>query len=226
MIGLSQVDLPAWSESAPNVYSKIMSETLIGEAGANADAGSESASPDYSSRQGMVTDVWGPAAWLFLHTMSFNYPVQPTADQRRQYRAFILGLQHTLPCGKCRENLKKNLRQMPLTMRRMESRATFSRYMYDLHEKINCMLGKPSGLTYEQIRDRFEQFRSRCSTTKSGSSVEPTPRERGCTEPLAGVKKKCVIHIVPKTKRCRSFTIDRKCMNTRRKQSKDRAGRA
>lgn len=192
------------------------------------------AGPDYSSRQGMVTDVWGPAAWMFLHTMSFNYPVHPTADQKRQYRTFILGLQYTLPCGKCRENLKKNLRQMPLTIGHMESRETFSRYMYRLHEKINRMLGKPSGLSYEQVRDRFEQFRSRCNSNTNSLMDTRSPAsqgtrspasqgvvgERGCTEPLAGIKKKCVIHIVPKTKRCASFTIDRRCMNTRRKTRK------
>ena len=30
---------------------------------------------DYMSGDGMLTTVWGPAMWHFLHTMSFNYPV-------------------------------------------------------------------------------------------------------------------------------------------------------
>jgi hypothetical protein len=45
----------------------------------------------------------------------------------------------------------------------MKSRETFSRYIYDLHEVINTMLGKKSGLTYYMVRERYEHFRSRCT---------------------------------------------------------------
>ena len=41
---------------------------------------------DYQSGEGMLTTVWGPAMWHFLHTMSFNYPNQPTVLQKKQYR--------------------------------------------------------------------------------------------------------------------------------------------
>jgi hypothetical protein len=34
---------------------------------------------DYKSGDGMLTTVWGPSIWLFLHTMSFNYPNEPNA---------------------------------------------------------------------------------------------------------------------------------------------------
>ena len=30
---------------------------------------------DYQSGDGMVTRIWGPWAWCFLHTISFNYPI-------------------------------------------------------------------------------------------------------------------------------------------------------
>jgi len=48
-------------------------------------------------------------------------------------------------------------------MKHMESRATFSRYIYDLHEVINKMLKKRSGLSYDDVRERYEHFRSRCT---------------------------------------------------------------
>ena len=37
---------------------------------------------DYNSGDGMLTSVWGPAQWHFLHTMSFNYPVEPTIEEK------------------------------------------------------------------------------------------------------------------------------------------------
>jgi hypothetical protein len=64
----------------------------------------------YHSNDGMLTSVWGPSTWHLLHTMSFNYPVNPTCDDKSNYMNFILSLHTILPCGKCRANLKKNFK--------------------------------------------------------------------------------------------------------------------
>ena len=118
---------------------------------------------DYDSGDGMLTSVWGPGMWHFLHTMSFNYPVAPSQQQQHQYRTFIIGLQHILPCKYCRTNLRNNFKTFPLQTCHMKNRDTFSRYVYRLHEIVNKMLGKQSGLTYCDVRERYEHFRSRCT---------------------------------------------------------------
>lgn len=163
-------------------------------------------SDDYNSNDGMLTTVWGPGVWHTLHTMSFNYPVEPTDDDKRNYRNFVLNLKYVLPCGKCRKNLRKNFKKLPLDMKHMASRDSFSRYIYRLHELINKMLNKTSGLTYEVVRERYEHFRSRCT-------VELKPKlEKGCVNPLYGEKSKCVLKIVPQQEKCESFEIDDKCV--------------
>ena len=106
---------------------------------------------DYESGDGMVTRIWGPWAWCFLHTISFNYPAHPTKEQKKQYRDFILSLQHVLPCGHCRKNLTKNLKKHPLTMRDMKSRETFSRWLYALHAQI-VLVSKPTRGTLHKIK--------------------------------------------------------------------------
>ena len=161
---------------------------------------------DYNSNDGMLTTVWGPSLWHALHTMSFNYPVKPTEDDKVRYRDFILSLKYVLPCGKCRKNLHKNLKKLPIDMENMKNRDTFSRYVYRLHELINDMLNKKSGLSYEEVRERYEHFRSRCT-------VEIQPKvEKGCVKPLYGEKSKCVLKIVPQHDKCESFEIDDKCI--------------
>mgnify|MGYP001482058269 CR=1 FL=1 len=40
---------------------------------------------DYKSSDGMLTSVWGPSLWHFLHTVSFNYPVRPTKKDKENY---------------------------------------------------------------------------------------------------------------------------------------------
>jgi len=170
----------------------------------------------YNSRDGMLTYIWGPPLWHFLHTMSFNYPIRPTAQQKRDYRRFMESLQGVLPCGKCRENLEKNYRMLPLLPKHLEGREAFSRYVYELHEVVNRMLHKDSGLTYDAVRDRYEHFRARCRKDKEEAKyVEDRAfhsfKEKGCIEPVYGVKSKCVLNIVPLDEPCKTLTVDSRC---------------
>ena len=178
---------------------------------------------DFNSGDGMLTTVWGPSMWHFLHTMSFNYPVTPTPEQKKDYMDFILSLRNVLPCKYCRMNLTNNLATRPLKMCHMESRETFSRFIYELHETVNKMLGKNSGLTYCDVRERYEHFRSRC--TQDAPKVfnfkdfykgkNKDAKEKGCTEPLYGKKAKCVISIVPQEVKVPTFSVDDQCIKKR-----------
>ena len=171
---------------------------------------------EYSSGDGMLTTVWGPSMWHYLHTMSFNYPIKPTLNDKKNYRNFILNLQNVLPCKHCRENLTNNFKVHPLRMCDMKNRDSFSRYIYKLHEIVNKMLKKKSGLTYCDVRERYEHFRSRCTNNKPKLfKFRKTRKEKGCTEPLYGKKSKCIIKIVPQEERCKTLQIDKKCIKSR-----------
>jgi hypothetical protein len=167
---------------------------------------------DFNSGDGMLTSVWGPSLWHSLHTISFNYPVNPTKEQKKNYMNFFLSLENILPCKYCRENFKKNLKCTPLNINTMKNRHTLSLWLYKLHETINKMLGKKSGLTYNDIRNRYENFRSRCLTKKNIKLNKQSKRENGCVKPLYGKKSKCVIKIVPKETKCDTFNIDKRCI--------------
>ena len=174
---------------------------------------------DFNSGDGMLTSVWGPSMWHYLHTMSFNYPIKPTNADKKHYKKFILSLQHVLPCKYCRINLKNNFKILPLTDKDMENRDKFSRYIYNLHETVNKMLGKTSGLSFCDVRERYEHFRSRCTLDKPKllvkKHINKTVKEKGCTEPLYGKKSKCIIKIIPQEKKEKTFQMDKKCIKVR-----------
>ena len=83
------------------------------------------------------------------------------------------------------------------------------------------MLGKKSGLSYEDVRDRYEIFRARCIDDVAGkkkskmktskSNVKKQRKSPVTRNPLYGVRSKCVINIVPRDTRCKSFSIDKRC---------------
>ena len=187
---------------------------------------------DYNSGDGMLTSVWGPSMWHFLHTMSFNYPVNPTPEDKKNYKDFILSLRYVLPCKYCRMNLKNNLDKVPITAENMKNRENFSKYIYHLHETVNKMLNKKSNLTYEDVRERYEHFRSRCTEEKPKvfrfiaktnqtrknnkyNKHNKSKKEKGCTEPLYGKKSKCIIKIVPQEDKGKTFQMDKKCIKRR-----------
>ena len=174
---------------------------------------------DYNSGDGMLVNVWGPPLWHYLHIMSFNYPVNPSIKDKKHYRNFILNLKNVLPCGYCRKNLKKNLKMLPLKHEDLKDRASFSKWVFNLHELINTMLGKKSGLKYCDVRERYEHFRSRCTLDKprliKKIHLNKTKKETGCTEPLYGKKSKCVIKIVPQEEKTKTFQMDKKCIKIR-----------
>ena len=103
---------------------------------------------------------------IILHTMSFNYPVNPTEKDKKNYRNFVLNLQNVLPCKYCRINLKNNMKVHPLLDCHLKNRDKFSRYIYKLHEIVNKMLKKKSGLSYCKVREIYENFRARCTQEK------------------------------------------------------------
>jgi hypothetical protein len=98
--------------------------------------------------------------------------------------------------------LVKNYKELPITMKNMKNRYTFSLYVYNLHELINKMLHKTSNLSYEDVRQRYEHFRARnCNDMMN--------KELGCSKPQYGKKTKCILKIVPQNKKCESFQMNR-----------------
>ena len=117
-----------------------------------------------------------------------------------------------MPCKYCRDNYKENLKTLNFGKTHFKDRDSLSRFVYKLHEMVNKNLGKKSGLTYADVRDRYENFRARCLNDDSKTTtVKDSKIEKGCTDPLYGVKSKCVMNIVPKSSKKETLTINEKC---------------
>ena len=151
---------------------------------------------DYASNDGMLTSIWGPGMWHYLHTVSFNYPVNPTDKDKNTYKKFIQNLGNTLPCKYCRINYRKNQQSHPILLKHLTNRNTFSRYVYNLHNVVNKLLHKPITLSYLDIKDRYEHFRARCNKT-----------QKKCSTAYKGKKSKCILKIVPVSNNSKTFQV-------------------
>ena len=101
----------------------------------------------------MNQNVWGPHLWFALHTVTFNYPIKPSAEDKESIRQFFYHLQYVLPCRYCRENYRRNLKETPI---RLDSRRDIVEWLIDLHNEVNGQTGKKT-LTYDQVIDIYQR---------------------------------------------------------------------
>lgn len=174
----------------------------------------------YESSSGMQTNIWGPAMWMSIHIVSFNYPVQPTLEDKRHYSTWLVHIGTILPCKYCRENFTKNMAAAGWRWTRLEdnfdtvmrTRHMFSKFCYLLHDNVNQML-KKSSPPFEQVCEKIESMRASCLTEEEKKKMERESKELGCVRPLhKGARGKCVISIVPVQREVEGFSIDKKCM--------------
>ena len=100
---------------------------------------------------GMQTRVWGPAGWLFLHSIAQNYPWKPTEDQQVEYLFFFKLVGNVLPCRYCRESYQNfiNEEDTQLNINTMKSRVSLVKWLFLIHNKVNKKLGIKSKNKYE-----------------------------------------------------------------------------
>jgi DnaJ-domain-containing protein 1 len=143
---------------------------------------------------GFQTRVWGPAGWIFLHSIAQNYPWKPTEEQMGNYYTFFKSVGNVLPCRYCRESYQKFIDEKGtcLTMDTMKSRKTLFLWLYNIHNRINKKLGVKNHPTKQEVWEKYESFRAKCH--KSPEKYEKP--KKGCHDPMRGFRKKCVISIV------------------------------
>ena len=115
----------------------------------------------------MDPEIWGPNAWLFLHTITFNYPKNPTVIDRNNYYDFFNSLQNVLPCPKCQEHFKLNLQKFPI---QLQSRRHLVQWLINIHNAVNFQNGKEAW-TYDEVYDKYSALYSGSGASKMSLSI-------------------------------------------------------
>ena len=87
---------------------------------------------------------WGPAAWTYLHAVTFSYPVTPGPHDAEHYRCFFELVGSTLPCATCQDHYNAYVTMHPP---RTATRDTLVKWLIDVHNAVRRRQGK-SALTY------------------------------------------------------------------------------
>jgi len=107
---------------------------------------------------------WGPAAWKFLHTVTFMYPDNPNLEEQTAAENLFQSLRKLLPCERCRTHYEEEISLSPPNV---SSKVNLSKWLVDMHNRVNVRLGK-TVYSYEQASSEYS---SQCSADCGGSTV-------------------------------------------------------
>lgn len=113
----------------------------------------------------MKTSIWGPSAWRFLHAVTFAYPEQPTEEHKQAAKNLFESLRYLLPCGECCNHYCGGLDRHSIEPH-LDSRASLSKWLHAMHNRVNARLGKPE-YSYEQALLDFEVDDESCIVQQS-----------------------------------------------------------
>ena len=101
-------------------------------------------------------NVWGPPAWTFLHTVTYNYPENPSDNDKKNYHNFFMTLQHVLPCEKCKGHYKQNIQKYDLN-NSLDNRDDLVKWLIDLHNEVNRDNGKRVW-SYSEVYNKYDNL--------------------------------------------------------------------
>ena len=84
----------------------------------------------------MEPEIWGPNAWIFLHTITLNYPENPSEDDKQNHKDFFHNLKNVIPCPNCKEHYNINLQKFPIDVH-LESKEKFVKWLINIHNEVN-----------------------------------------------------------------------------------------
>ena len=110
----------------------------------------------------MEPKVWGSHAWIFLHTITLNYPDEPTKFDKENYKNFFENLSHVIPCEVCKDHYKQNIKKYPI---QLESKETLTRWLHKIHNIVNIKNGVEE-FSYDEFIKKYSNMYSNNSKTK------------------------------------------------------------
>lgn len=126
---------------------------------------------------GLLPKIWGPYMWESLHAISFYYPVNPSDEDKDNYKDFFIRLGDLLPCNTCRLSYKTIIEfgTTSLNNNVLKDRESLTKWLYEVHEAVNRRLQVDYGISYEDVVNKYEAYRTSC-----GHKENQTSPSKGC----------------------------------------------
>jgi hypothetical protein len=104
----------------------------------------------------MNPEIWGPGAWLFLHSITLAYPNNPTQLDKENYKTFFETLKNVIPCKKCSYNYSKNIKDNDIS-EHLDSKVSLVKWLVNIHNQVNIENNKKT-MEYEDVIKEYKKI--------------------------------------------------------------------
>jgi hypothetical protein len=126
---------------------------------------------------------WGRSTWTYLHTLTFNYPENPTENDKLKYYNYFKQLPEFLPCPSCASSFKIYFEYIPITAY-LNDIYGITFWLYIIHFIVNSKL-KKKNTDFLQVIQMYLPNKTSCSTP----SNQPVNLTGKCTKPSTSLPK-------------------------------------
>ena len=102
--------------------------------------------------------IWGPHYWFVLHTIALTYPLYPNEVTKKKYYDFIQNLPLFIPISDMGNSFSKILDNYPVTPY-LDSRQSFIKWIYFIHNKVNLSLDIPEKSLEESLHKYYDLYK-------------------------------------------------------------------
>ena len=105
-----------------------------------------------------MTRHWGPLGWMTLHSISLNYPVNPSAEDKVILNQFIEGFAECITCNTCKQHFQGMLNSYKRTYPQWNSsRSELFLFVCRAHNTVNKRIDKP---IIRSVKDCIETIKN------------------------------------------------------------------
>ena len=115
---------------------------------------------------GLDPKIWGPHYWFVLHTIALQYPLCPNDTSKKKYYDFIQNLPIFIPIADIGNAFSRLLDKYPVTPY-LDSRESFIKWMYFIHNQINISLNIPEKTLQETLHEYYKLYEPKEVSTKT-----------------------------------------------------------
>ena len=101
--------------------------------------------------------VWGPHYWFVLHTIALTYPLKPNETVKKKYHDFIENLPLFIPIENIGNYFSELLDKYPVTPY-LDSRESFIKWVYFIHNRVNKSLGYEELTLSESLEKYYKLY--------------------------------------------------------------------
>ena len=116
---------------------------------------------------GMQPTVWGPAAWVFFHSVMHNFPNNPTTETIVKYKKFLISFAEILPCPSCSKDFTGLVNVYITDDTWFTSKDKMIELGYKLHDDVNNKLEENYDITLTDLKNKYKKFEAGQSDTFS-----------------------------------------------------------